>query len=87
VIVAHDGARWLPRLLTALETGATVPDELVAVDTGSTDATGDLLRSSFGDRAVIDAPRDTGFGDAVRTALASVAGPPDPHEKWVRLLP
>ena len=36
VLVAHDGVRWLPAVLTALHRSGRRPDRMVAVDTGST---------------------------------------------------
>ena len=50
VVVAHDGARWLPRLLSALADSTRPPDHVVAVDTGSRDETAQLLADS----AVVD---------------------------------
>lgn len=46
VIPVKDGARWLPELLAALAREA--PDELLAIDSGSTDGSVELLRASPG---------------------------------------
>lgn len=52
-----------------------VPYELVIVDDGSTDGTGELLRSSFGDRhTVVTHPENRGKGAAIRTGLARSRG-------------
>jgi GT2 family glycosyltransferase len=88
VLVAHDGAAWLPRCLTAvLAQGA---DEVVAVDTGSTDESPQLLRAALGADRVVVADRRTGFGDAVRQALAHAdtlqAGRPADEQRWFWLL-
>jgi GT2 family glycosyltransferase len=72
VIVAHDGARWLPRLLTTLEGQTRLPNRLVAVDTGSRDDTGDLLTRALGPEAVVTTGRDVGFGQAIATGLAAL---------------
>src|SRR5262245_56712195 len=72
VVVAHDGARWLPRLLATLEGQTRLPNRLVAVDTGSRDETQDLLVRSLGTEAVVTIPRDVGFGRAVASGLAAL---------------
>ncbi|HEY5032093.1 MAG TPA: glycosyltransferase, partial [Actinomycetes bacterium] len=69
VLVAHNGARWLPKTLTALRRLTRQPQLVVAVDTGSTDATSLLLAKALGASAVLTMPRDTGFGAAVHHAV------------------
>src|SRR3954447_11754866 len=72
VLVAHDGARWLPRALSALSGQTWLPDRVVAVDTGSKDETPGMLRRSLGLARVCTIGRGVGFGDAVREGLASL---------------
>ncbi len=87
VIVAHEGARWIPQLVSSLEASSRFPDQLVAVDTGSTDASPDLLRAALGRDAVLGAGPDTGFGAAVRLGLESLnACEPPPGTGWVWLI-
>ena len=50
VLVAHDGAPWLPRALAALAAQTRLPDRVLAVDTGSRDETPGLLRRVAGPR-------------------------------------
>jgi GT2 family glycosyltransferase len=88
LLVAHDGAAWLPRCLAAvLAQGA---DEVVAVDTGSTDDSPQLLRAALGADRVVIADRRTGFGDAVRLAIAQAdtlsAERPADDQRWFWLL-
>jgi len=77
VIVTHDGARWLPAALTALSRSTRRPDRVVAVDTGSTDTTVEILgraeKAGLIDR-VVTLPRESGFGVAVAAALATSSG-------------
>ena len=73
VIVAHDGALWLPRALAAVADQTRLPDRVLAVDTGSRDESPGLLRRSLGADQVTSTGRDTGFGDAVRRAAAARA--------------
>jgi GT2 family glycosyltransferase len=95
VLVAHNGARWLPKTLTALRRVTRQPQLVVAVDTGSTDATSLLLAKALGASAVLTMPRDTGFGAAVHHAvdagknapgLPTEPGTDGPAVHWLWLL-
>ncbi|MFN2537922.1 MAG: glycosyltransferase [Mycobacteriales bacterium] len=79
VLVAHDGATWLPEAIEALGRSTRVPAHVVCVDTGSTDGSAELLEQAFGD--VIRLPRDTGYGAAVAEALHHA-----PAATWLWLL-
>ena len=69
VIVAHDGAGWLPRVTDAV-LGQTQPvQRIVAVDTGSRDRSGAVLADLLGSEVVSGMERDTGYGAAVARAL------------------
>lgn len=71
VLVSHNGARWLPRVLESLRTAELKPELLVAVDTGSTDRSMELLEQSpVVDRIVSAKPR-SGFGEAAQLGLAA----------------
>ncbi|MFP5310298.1 MAG: glycosyltransferase [Actinomycetes bacterium] len=75
VVVAHDGAEWLPRTLAALDAQTHAALEVVAVDNGSSDDTRRVLTEHLGTDRVLVAERDLGFGAAVSMALdAAVAG-------------
>ena len=95
VLVAHNGARWLPKTLTALRRLTRQPQLVIAVDTGSTDATSLLLAKALGASAVVTMPRDTGFGSAVHhvvdagknaPGLPSEPGADGPPVEWLWLL-
>jgi GT2 family glycosyltransferase len=76
VLVTHDGERWLPQVLPAA-TGQTRPgDRLVVADTGSTDGTLGLLAQFVPAADVLSLPRETGYGAAVKAALAHAEPPP-----------
>ncbi len=69
VIVAHDGAAWLPHIAEAL-LGQTRPvQRVVAVDTGSRDRSGAVLAELLGRSVVFGMDRRTGYGAAVAQAL------------------
>jgi hypothetical protein len=69
VIVAHDGERWLPHLLSSLDASTRMPDEVVAVDTSSGDGSAALLEAALGAGRVAELAREH---------LAR-GGPPDRH--------
>jgi GT2 family glycosyltransferase len=79
VLVACDGARWLPDALSALQASTVRPADVVCVDTGSLDDSAQLMRAAYGD--VLELPRSTGFGAAVAAALDAA-----PAGAWVWLL-
>lgn len=81
VLVAHNGARWLPKVLSSLTHMFHAPTAWQAVDVGSTDGSGELLADFFGPERVRQAPAGTGFGDAVRLGLAEL-----PDTAWIWLL-
>jgi GT2 family glycosyltransferase len=84
LLVGHDGERWLEAVLDALAGQTRPPDRVVAVDTGSVDATPRRLRDRLGDRAVLAASPTSGYGEAVALGLAAL---PDPDaDDWVWLL-
>jgi GT2 family glycosyltransferase len=69
VIVAHDGAAWLPRVMDAVAKQTRSLQRVVAVDTGSTDRSGSMLAQAFGRPAVFGMERGTGYGTAIAKAL------------------
>ena len=79
VLVAHDGAAWLPEALAALAASTVQPAVLRCVDTGSADGSAELLRERCTDLLVL--PASTGFGAAVAQALID-----EPRTGWVWLL-
>jgi GT2 family glycosyltransferase len=87
VIVSHDGERWIPHLLSSLEASTCIPDAVFAVDTGSGDASRELLATAIGRERVLDAPRDAGFGAAVGRAVAAApAADGTADDEWLWLL-
>ena len=69
VLVAHDGARWLPETLKALLTQTRPVQRLVAVDTGSRDRGPAVMAEVIGAGNIIALPATTGYGAAVAAAL------------------
>ncbi|MER7051551.1 glycosyltransferase family 2 protein [Streptomyces sp. NPDC000351] len=68
VLVAHDGARWLPDALAGLLGQERPVQYAVAADTGSADDSARLVTEALGDDRVLHLARRTGFGQAVEEA-------------------
>jgi GT2 family glycosyltransferase len=76
VLIAHDGARWLPTTLHAVKTQRRPVQRFVAVDAGSRDDTRALLERAVGAASVVEAPRGSGFGAAAKLAIDAFSGSP-----------
>lgn len=81
VLVAHNGARWLPKVLGSFGNMFYAPAAWRAVDVGSTDGSGDLLRDAFGADRLSFAPSGTGFGQAAWIGAGKL-----PRTDWIWLL-
>ncbi|MPY62271.1 glycosyltransferase family 2 protein [Streptomyces spongiae] len=68
VLVAHDGARWLPDALAGLLGQERPVQNVMAADTGSADDSAPLLTDALGADRVLHLARRTGFGQAVDEA-------------------
>lgn len=95
VLVAHNGARWLPDVFAALDVSSIRPTRVLAVDTGSRDDTALLLVAALGAESVITLDRDASFGAAVAAAVTASGSParaigaspdPDSTDDWLWLL-
>jgi GT2 family glycosyltransferase len=95
VIVAHDGAAWIPRMTEALVNQTRSVQRVVGVDTGSRDRSGAMLAEALGRAAVFGMDRGTGYAAAVHQALRHraatthlppPAGTPAERTEWVWLL-
>ncbi|MDQ4503694.1 glycosyltransferase family 2 protein [Sinomonas sp. ASV322] len=86
VVVAHDGAAYLPRTLAAVGAQRRRPDVIVGADARSRDGSGQILRTAMGDGAVVAAGEP--FGAAVAAAVAAVprTGGSEPRNEWLWLL-
>ena len=87
ILVTHDGARWLPDVLAAIRGQIRPADLIIAVDTGSVDATKRLLADTVEARDIVTVARTSGFGAAVAAGVARIGnlGPlpvPEPHRPY-----
>ncbi|SFW65861.1 glycosyltransferase family 2 protein [Amycolatopsis australiensis] len=78
IVVCHNGENWLPLALSSLRRSTVRPRHVLAVDTGSTDATPRLLAEAVADpgpdtapvlSGIVTLPGDTGFAAAVAAAV------------------
>jgi len=84
ILVLHDGQLWLPEVVASL-TSQTLPvDSIIAVDTGSTDSSAKLVKGAR--IPVLPMDRDTGFGEAVAHAVATLPKVNDPQREWLWII-
>lgn len=81
ILVAHNGAAWLPKVFESLGVMDFAPTSWNVVDVSSTDGSGELLRDAFGAERITYAPSGTGFGAAVALGLEAA-----PRADWIWLL-
>ncbi|GAA5127024.1 glycosyltransferase [Haloechinothrix salitolerans] len=91
VVVCHDGEAWLPTVLSALRRSTVRPRYVVAVDTGSTDRTPELLEYAQSQPgAIVDAaltmPADTGFAAAVAEGVRQAGVTFEDRLPWLWVL-
>ncbi|MBB1258409.1 glycosyltransferase family 2 protein [Streptomyces alkaliterrae] len=79
VLVSHDGERWLPDALAGLVGQVRPVQDVIAADTGSADASAQLVGEAVGPDRVLHLARRSGFGTAVDEAVrtAPVLSPDD----------
>ncbi|MGQ0464864.1 MAG: glycosyltransferase [Sporichthyaceae bacterium] len=89
VLVTHDGGRWLPQVLPALFEQLAPWQRLVVADTGSLDGSVEQVRDWVDDADIVRCPRTSGFGAAVKAAIARADASsqvPENAVEWIWLL-
>ena len=84
VIVSHDGAIWLPKVVAALSSQTRKLDQIIAVDNGSKDNSAALLKAAK--FTLLNLPRDTGFGDAVYRGVEKLPKLSDEANEWIWII-
>ena len=84
ILVVHDGATWLPEVVTSLATQTRSADRVIAVDTGSVDASAKLLKGARIPTITLD--REIGFGEAISYAVGQLPPTTDPLNEWIWVL-
>lgn len=86
VLVSHQGERWLPAILAGVAAQTRPVDRAVAVDTGSTDASPELLSHAWGPGSLVVLDGTAGFGVAVKAGLDHVGPAQNATDEWLWLL-
>ena len=84
ILVVHDGAPWLPQVVASLTSQKHSIDQIIAVDTGSTDSSAALLKGAK--IPVLTLDRESGFGDAIWAAIQTLPAPTSPENEWLWIL-
>jgi len=69
LLVATDGAAWLPEVLKGLRAQQYRPIKVLAVDNASADGSGAILAKAFGVRRIVSLERRIGYGRALAAGL------------------
>jgi len=81
LVVSHDGASWLPTVIAGIHAQTVAPDQVVAIDTGSKDASSELLEQAFG--TALRVPGATTYPEAVALGMERLA---EQQPDWIWLL-
>jgi GT2 family glycosyltransferase len=73
LLVATDGAVWLPEVLKGLRAQQYRPIKVLAVDNASGDGSGAILAKAFGVRRIVSLERRIGYGRALAAGLKIAA--------------
>ena len=86
IVVTHDGVTWLSEVVASLSSQKLQPDQIIAVDNGSTDGSVKFLTNAGIE--VIKKSRSTGFGEAVATAVSKLppAATDTSEQEWLWIL-
>ena len=84
LLVVHDGATWLPEVVASITSQIRGADQILAIDTGSIDASAKLLKSARIPTVTLD--RTTSFGAAVQYGISQLPAPIDGSEEWLWIL-
>ena len=84
ILVARNGAPYLPRTLEALAAQTRRPDTVAFVDIASSDASAELLAAAGPTQFVTAKPRSS-FGSAIAQSMRAI-GPAGSDDEWLWLL-
>ena len=84
LLVVHDGATWLPEVVASIASQSRSADQILAIDTGSIDASAKLLKGARIPTVTLD--RTTSFGDALRYGLSQLPPAIEGVDEWLWIL-
>lgn len=84
LLVVHDGATWLPEVVASIASQSIGADQILAIDTGSTDASAKLLKGARIPTITMD--RTTSFGQAISYGISQLPPSIDGANEWLWIL-
>jgi GT2 family glycosyltransferase len=84
LLVVHDGATWLPEVVASITSQSRVADRILAIDTGSIDASPKLLKGARIPTLTLE--RTTSFGNALRAAVEQLPPAVEGVDEWLWIL-
>ncbi|MEO0011525.1 MAG: hypothetical protein RIQ39_1114, partial [Actinomycetota bacterium] len=84
LLVVHDGATWLPEVVASITSQTRSADQILAIDTGSRDASAKLLKGARIPTVTLD--RTTSFGHAVQYGVSQLPAPIEGVQEWLWIL-
>ena len=84
LLVVHDGATWLAEVVASIASQTHTADRIVAIDTGSVDASPKLLKGAR--IPTITLERDAGFGAAIAGGVEQLPSMIEGVQEWLWIL-
>ena len=84
LLVVHDGATWLPEVVASIASQSLGADQILAIDTGSIDASAKLLKGARIPTITLD--RTTPFGKAINFGLSQLPPAIEGVHEWLWIL-
>jgi GT2 family glycosyltransferase len=84
LLVVHDGVTWLPEVVASITSQTRSTDQILAIDTGSLDASAKLLKGARIPTVTLD--RATSFGQALSYGVSQLPSPIVGVEEWLWIL-
>ena len=84
LLVVHDGVTWLPEVVASIASQSRSADQILAIDTGSIDASAKLLKGAR--IPTVSLERTTSFGQALNYAVSQLPAPIGSVDEWLWIL-
>ncbi|MSX18395.1 MAG: glycosyltransferase, partial [Actinobacteria bacterium] len=84
LLVVHDGVTWLPEVVASIASQSRSADQILAIDTGSQDASAKLLKGARIPTVSLD--RSASFGAALNYGVSQLPARIEGVEEWLWIL-
>ena len=84
ILVVHDGATWLPEVVTSIASQSRSAEQIIAIDTGSQDSSTKLLKGARIPVSTMD--RETSFGAAIKYGVEQLPRHIEGSNEWLWIL-